>query len=76
MHPSPSLPSVSCFLPPPSGTADFHSIMTLQGFRVTFGNHQIFVAGAILSTDQNSLVSGKERKILTSLRVKPIIVSP
>ncbi|GAB5570050.1 protein GREB1 isoform X6 [Prionailurus iriomotensis] len=32
------------------------------GFRVTFSNHQIFVAGAILSTDQNSLSRGTSRK--------------
>ena len=40
MHLFPFLPLVSHFLAPSSGTANFHSIMTLLGFRVTGSKHR------------------------------------
>lgn len=73
-HLFPILPSVSHFLAPSLGTTNFHSIMTLTGFRVTGDKHRMWVASEIISTDRESSVNAVWEED-TSLLVDSIILS-
>ena len=74
MHLFPILPSVSRFLASSSGTTNFHSIMTLPGFRVTGDKHRMWVASEIISTDRASSVNAVWEED-TGLLVDSIILS-